>query len=62
MRDINDKFINDLLDGELSFFLEEVKDEQNQYSLEIRDNYIDIYYRGGRIWSAPIFYTKIKVS
>lgn len=49
MRGINDRFINDLLDGELSFFLEEVKDEQNQYSLEIRKNYIDIYYRGGRI-------------
>lgn len=49
MRDINDKFINDLLDGELSFFLEEVKDEQNQYSLEIRGDYINIYYRGGNI-------------
>lgn len=49
MRDINDKFINDLLDGELSIFLKEVKTEQNKYSLEIRGDYINIYYRGGNI-------------
>lgn len=49
MRGINDTFINDLLDGELYIFLEEVKAEYNKYSLEIRGDYINIYYRGSNI-------------
>ena len=49
MRGINDKFISDLLDGELSFFLEEVKTKRDRLSLEIRGDYVNIYYRGGNI-------------
>lgn len=49
MRVINDKFVKDLLEGELSFFLEEVKTKRDLLSLEIRGDYINIYYRGGNI-------------
>lgn len=48
MRSINKRFINDLLQGELSYFLSEVKNNIT-LSLEIRDGYINIYYRGGNL-------------
>lgn len=48
MRSINQGFINDLLQGELAFFLEQVKTNR-KLSLEIRNGYINIYYRGGSL-------------
>jgi hypothetical protein len=48
MRTINNRFIHDLLDGDLSYFLIEVKNNKT-LSLEIRDGYINIYYRGGNL-------------
>lgn len=48
MRSINKRFINELLQGELSYFLSEVKNNIT-LSLEIRDGYINIYYRGGNL-------------
>ena len=49
MRTINDIFINDLTKGSLRFFLEQVKDNRNELSLEIRNGYINIYYKGGNL-------------
>ncbi|MBQ6493241.1 MAG: hypothetical protein IJI92_05190 [Erysipelotrichaceae bacterium] len=49
MRGINERFINDLTNGELSFFLKEVKNRREDLSLEIRGGYINIYYRGGNL-------------
>jgi hypothetical protein len=46
MRGISNQFINDLKNGELAFFLNEAKTNPS-ISLEIRKNYINIYYRGG---------------
>jgi hypothetical protein len=48
MRTINKQFIHDLIEGELSYFLCEVKNNKT-LSLEIRDGYINIYYRGGNL-------------
>ena len=48
MRNINQDFINDLLQGKLAFFLEQVKTNK-ELCLEIRDEYISIYYRGGSL-------------
>lgn len=48
MRSINQRFIDDLLTKDLSFFLSEVKNNKT-LSLEIRDGYINIYYRGGNL-------------
>lgn len=48
MRGLNDKFIKDLTDGCLSFFLNKVKSNSN-LCLEIRNGYINIYYRGGNL-------------
>lgn len=48
MRSINKRFIHDLLEGKLSHFLCEVKNNKT-LSLEIRDGYINIYYRGGNL-------------
>lgn len=48
MRGINSRFIEDLMTGELSFFLERVK-QNSELCLEIRNGYINIYYRGGNL-------------
>lgn len=49
MRKLSNEFINDLIYGKLKNFLSSVK-EDDTLSLEIRDNYINIYYRGGNIF------------
>ncbi|MBR5479497.1 MAG: hypothetical protein IKU84_04910 [Clostridia bacterium] len=49
MRHINARFIDDLLCGELQYFLSEVKNNRNILSLEIRNGYINIYYKGGNL-------------
>ena len=49
MRGIDERFIKDLKEGELSFFLEQVRSDRKRFTLEIRDGYINIYYRGGNI-------------
>ncbi len=46
IRGINDTFINDLNTGCLSWFLQQVK-QRDDLALEIRQNYVNIYYRGG---------------
>ena len=46
MRGIDSRFIHDLIVGSLAPFLAKVK-ESDALSLEIRQNYINIYYRGG---------------
>ncbi len=49
MRRITERFINDLNTGCLSFFLEQVKKRSNELCLEIRNGYINIYYKGGNL-------------
>jgi hypothetical protein len=49
MRHIDERFIKDLLCGELSYFLNQVKNNRASLSLEIRDRYINIYYKGGNL-------------
>ncbi len=49
MRTINDAFVNDLKTGKLKFFLEQVQQNRNELSLEIRNGYINIYYKGGNL-------------
>lgn len=49
MRGINDRFIKDLKSGDLNFFLKQVKSKKNLLSLQIRNDYINIYYRGGNL-------------
>jgi hypothetical protein len=46
MRGINERFINDLKSESLSFFLHQVKNNPN-ICLEIRKDYINLYYKGG---------------
>ena len=48
MRGINEVFINDLLYGEISFFLEKVK-MNPALQIEVRKKYINLYYRGGNL-------------
>ena len=50
-RGISKEFIEDLKDynGELNWVYEKVKASESEFSLEIRDGYINIYYRGGSI-------------
>ncbi len=47
MRGINSKFIKALKFGELSFVLKKAKLEPQNFCIEIRENYINLYYRGG---------------
>lgn len=49
MRGINQKFVDDLNSGVLVFFLKQVKEKKELLSLEIRNGYINIYYRGGNL-------------
>lgn len=49
MRGINKQFIEDLQTGELSFFLHKVKSMGDSLSIEIRNGYVNIYYRGGNL-------------
>ncbi len=49
MRTINERFIQDLNGGCLSFFLNQVKEKGKELCLEIRDGYINIYYKGGNL-------------
>ena len=49
MRQINNRFIQDLLQGELAYFLTQVKKNRRSLSLEIRNGYINIYYKGGNL-------------
>ena len=49
MRHINIRFVDDLLHGELAYFLTQVKNNRNKLSLEIRNGYINIYYKGGNL-------------
>ncbi len=49
MREINERFINDLKNGCLSYFLNQVKEKSDKLCLAIRDGYINIYYMGGNL-------------
>lgn len=49
MRHIDSRFVNDLLCGELEYFLTQVKKNRSVLSLEIRNGYINIYYKGGNL-------------
>ena len=49
MREIDNRFIDDLLGGKLVFFFDRVKNNRDVLSLEVRDGYINIYYRGGSL-------------
>lgn len=49
MRRLNQRFLDDLRSGELAFFLTQVLNKSNMLSLEIRDSYVNIYYRGGNL-------------
>jgi hypothetical protein len=47
MRGINSEFIETLKSGELAFVLDKALKQPNNYCIEIRENYINLYYRGG---------------
>lgn len=49
MREINERFISDLKNGCLSYFLNQVKEKSDKLCLAIRDGYINIYYMGGNL-------------
>ncbi len=49
MRHIDQRFIDDLLRGDLQYFLDKVKSNRDALSLEVRDGYINIYYKGGNL-------------
>lgn len=60
MRRLLPDFINDLKGGKLKNFLTSVK-EDDTLNLEIRNNYINIYYRGGNIFRIEQCTTGYKV-
>ena len=47
MRGINTEFIKALKSGELTFVLDKALKEPDNYCIEIRENYLNLYYRGG---------------
>lgn len=49
MRGITPEFITALKAGELNFVLAKAQNEPKKYCLEIRENYINLYYRGGSV-------------
>ncbi|MBO5869291.1 MAG: hypothetical protein J6Q89_00925, partial [Clostridia bacterium] len=49
MRAISENFIKDLKGGLLAYFLKQVKSNRTELCLEIRDRYINIYYKGGNL-------------
>ncbi len=49
MRCINTRFVEDLLCGELAFFGNQIKSNRDILSLEVRNGYISIYYKGGSL-------------
>jgi hypothetical protein len=49
MREINERFISDLKNGCLSYFLNQVKEKSDKLCLAIRDGYMNIYYMGGNL-------------
>ena len=49
MRQVDNRFIQDLQNGELAYFLTQVKRNRNLLSLEIRNGYVNIYYKGGNL-------------
>ena len=51
IRQISPEFIRDLKDdeGELNWIYKKVKNPRSKFSLEIREGYINIYYRGGSL-------------
>ena len=49
MRCIDMRFVEDLLYGELAFFGNQIKSNRDILSLEVRNGYINIYYKGGSL-------------
>ncbi len=60
MRGLNETFIKDLQNGELAIFLDKVK-KDDTLCLEIRENYINIYYRGGSMFRIEQYKEKYKI-
>ncbi len=48
-RELSNDFEKDLISGKLAPLLKHVKKNKNIFILEIRDDYINIYYRGGMV-------------
>ena len=50
MRKLNDKIVSAIENGSLSGFLDLVEKSKGELELEIRNNYVNIYYMGGCIY------------